>query len=187
MLLTAWSPLHTPRLLLRTLQYDDLTDLMALYGDAAVTRYLPFPAWQGPGDAGAWFEEVAKDIRNGTGLLFVIIDKSSTRVIGTCTLYLYDAGSANVDIGYAMCRAFWKRGLTQEAVSALIEHVFSACGIRRLGAYANTANTASHALLLKLGFTCEGKQRQRWVHQGQIYDAHTYGLLRDDPRPHATL
>ncbi len=175
--------LETPRLCLRLVRQSDLPALMAINGDAVVTRFLPYPTWRDAADAQAWWERIAPASASGAALQFVVIEKATGSLIGACLLFNHEAGSARADIGYVTRRTHWQRGLTFEAVAALIRHAFDGCGLRRLEAQADSANTASHALLLKLGFQCEGLLRQRWVHKGAAYDTHIYGLLASDRQP----
>ncbi len=50
-------------------------------------------------------------------------------------------------------------------------------GLRRLEAEVDPANVASGALLRSLGFTHEGRLRQRWTGKGRTYDVDAFGLL----------
>jgi len=169
--------IETRRLLLRLVLPSDLPDLLQVNGDAEVTRFLPYATWKGLADGEAWFKRMAKISATGDALQFVSVEKDSGRAIGTCLLFRYDSASARAEIGYVMGRASWRRGFTQEALSALITHAFDGCGLRRLEAEVDPANVASNRLLLKLGFTAEGMQRERWVSKGVTADSSLYGLL----------
>ena len=51
---------------------------------------------------------------------------------------------------------------------------------RRMEVEARPENVASNALLLSLGFTHEGRLRQRWTAKGETYDTNIYGCLFED-------
>jgi RimJ/RimL family protein N-acetyltransferase len=78
--------------------------------------------------------------------------------------------------------ATWGRGYATEALQAVCRHLFEDAGIRRIEAEARPDNVASNELLQSLGFTHEGRLRQRWVAKDETYDTNIYGLLIDDWR-----
>ena len=102
------------------------------------------------------------------------------KVIGTLLLFRFEEGSARVELGYVLGRVYWGQGLMTEAVEAICAHVFSALGMRRIEAEVNPVNTASDALLRKVGFTLEGTLRKRWVAKGEAYDTNVYGYLAEE-------
>lgn len=179
------SPQHieTQRLLLRLVTETDIADLLKVNGDDKVTCFLPYATWQSQTDGKEWFDRMHARNKTGTTLQFVIVERESDHVIGSCLLFRYEEGSARAEIGYVMGQAQWQKGFTQEALSALINYAFGECALRRLEAEVNPDNVASNRLLLKLGFTHEGRLRQRWVAKGNINDTNIYGLLRDEWSP----
>ncbi len=183
-------PLPTPdvetdRLRVRPLQPADLSDLLAVNGDPEVTRFLPYATWAGHEDAASWLHRMQALRDAGTGVQLVVQQRADDRVIGTVLLFKFDAPSARVELGYVLGRAHWGRGLMHEALSAVIDHAFGVGGLRRIEAEVNPANLASDRLLAALGFTLEGRARQRWVAKGSTYDTHLHGLLAAEWRPRA--
>jgi RimJ/RimL family protein N-acetyltransferase len=65
-----------------------------------------------------------------------------------------------------------------EALKALVSHAFETMNLRRLEADVDPRNGASIRSLERLGFQREGFLRERWHVNGEIQDAHFYGLLR---------
>ena len=145
-----------------------------------MTRYLPYATWQSLADGQAWFRRIEAMNATGSGLQFVVLEKSSRRVVATCLLFRYDEQSARAELGYVLGREHWGRGLMQEALSALIAYAFDTYALRRLEAEVNPANDPSNRLLQKLGFRKEGLLRQRWFNKGSAHDTHIYGLLREE-------
>jgi PPOX class probable FMN-dependent enzyme len=180
--LVAPPPLQTPRLVVRPIAKADLAGLMAINGDAEVTRHLPYRAWKSPDDARAWFERMQALQATGAALQFVIIDRAGDRVAGTCLLFRHDEGSARAELGYVLGRAYWGQGLMKEALSLLLGAAFGPMGLRRVEAEVNPANARSCRLLSRLGFAKEGLLRGRWVTDGVPYDVEAWGLLAQDWR-----
>ena len=169
--------IDSARLVVRIAERADLADLTQVNGDDEVTRFLPYRSWTSREDAEAWFERMAGIQASGSALQFVLVDKRSSRAIGTCLLFRYDEGSARAELGYALARSHWGAGYMREALHALIGHAFGAMGLRRLEAEVDPANASSTRLLERLGFVREGLLRQRWVRGGRPYDVTLYGLL----------
>lgn len=82
------------------------------------------------------------------------------------------------EIGYTLRRSRWGRGYAREAVSRVIMHAFQDLGYRRVFADTDPDNTASNALLEKLGFRREGYLRESWKTHIGIRDSVVWGLLR---------
>ena len=68
----------------------------------------------------------------------------------------------------------------REALLTFCTHAFQTLGLRRLEAEVNPSNVASNAILRRLGFTCEGTLRKRWVAKGVAYDTNLYGVLCEE-------
>ncbi len=172
--------LLTPRLHLRTVSVADLPDLMAVNGDAAVTRFLPYAAWTSMADAQAWLTRMQDLMGTGTAHQMVLVARATQSVIGTMLAFKLDEGSARVEVGYALGQVWWRQGFMQEALQAWIAHGFQTLPLRRMEAEVNPDNVASNALLARLGFVLEGRLRQRWAAKGVVYDVNHHGLLAAD-------
>lgn len=170
----------TSRITLREVGAEDLPDLMAVNGDPEVTHFLPYATWQSLSDAAAWLERMSKLMVTGSARQLVIVRNADRKVIGTVLLFKFDEGSNRLELGYALGREHWKQGYAAEALRALLSHLFTGLGIRRVEAEVNPANTASNALLQSLGFTLEGFLRERWVAKGAAYGVNVYGLLASE-------
>lgn len=179
-------PLSTPpvieseRLLIRIVAEGDLPSLLTVNGDPQVTKFLPYAAWQSLSDAHAWFERMAGIQATGNALQFVIAQRPSQEVIGSCLLFRFEEGSARAELGYVLGRAHWGHGFMREALAALIGTAFGTMGLRRLEAEIDPRNQASSRLIVRLGFTKEGLLRQRWVAKGEVKDVEIFGLLNHE-------
>lgn len=183
MSLIAPEPLVTERLRIRLIEPRDLPALLAVNGDAQVTRHLPYATWAALADAMAWYERMLKLMEGGSALQFVLVRRADGLPVGTALIFHHDEGSRRAELGYVLGAAHWGQGLMREAAQALVAAAFGPMGLRRLEAEVNPENTASVKLLESVGFRREGLLRQRWIsakNGGTPYDVAIYGLLAED-------
>ncbi len=180
--------LLTPRLRLRPLRVGDAEALWAIFGHPEVARYWSTPPW--PDDTRG-HEMIAGDIADlphGRHLRLALEPLDGGPLIGTCSLFEFDAQSRRCQIGYALARSAWGRGLMHEALTALVGHAFGPLGMRRIEADIDPRNSASARALERLGFQREGLLRERWQVGDEISDTAFYGLLaREWPPQAATI
>ena len=169
--------INATRVHLRPVQVDDLPALMHVNGDDQVTKFLPYASWTKIEDAQAWLQRMDTMAQGGESRQLVIVRNDDDAILGTVLLFRYEEGSARLEIGYVLGRAHWRQGYAREALVAVLAHAFDSMSIRRIEAQVNTANAASSALLLALGFHHEGVLRQRWVDKGAARDVNFYGCL----------
>jgi len=175
--------LRTPRLTLRPLQAGDEADLFAIFGDPQVMRWWSTPAWPSMAPAQALVESDALALASGESLRLGLVARDGGPVLGTCSLFAFHEDSRRAEIGYALARAAWGRGLMHEALSALVAHAFGPLGLHRLEADIDPRNAASARALARLGFREEGRLRERWIVGGEVSDSAIWGRLASDPAP----
>lgn len=153
MALDAPKPIESKRLIVRLVGVSDLPALLKVNGNEAVTRFLPYASWRSMADAKAWWARMEAIQNTGTALQFVIVEKASMSVIGSCLLFHFDARTARAELGYVLGESHWGQGYMHEALSALIAHTFAALPVRELQAEIVSDNLPSARLLLRLGFS----------------------------------
>jgi len=165
---------------LRALTEDDTPDMHAVYSDEVAMAY-----WSNT--PAKTIEEshklVVRDVeaaRKGLVLVWAIESKQTGEAIGKCILWQYDENNQRAEVGYILNRRYWRMGLMGEALVAMIDYAFTGLGLHRLEADTDINNTASLALLEKLGFQREGYCRERWYVGGQRQDSIILGLLEQD-------
>jgi len=174
--------LPTERLLLRPLQAGDASALFAMYGDPQVMRYWSSPPWAGLDQAEAMIAGDAHGLATSEHLRLALADRSDDRLLGTCSLFSFNLSNRRAEIGYALSRAEWGRGLMHEALQALVGYAFETLDLHRLEADIDPRNRASARTLERLGFRLEGVLRERWIVAGEVSDSGLYGLLQRDWR-----
>ena len=98
-------------------------------------------------------------------------------MIGSCGFHLYERRHRRAEIGYELHSDYWRRGIMSEATQAVLQFCFERLGAHRLEADVVEGNSASAALLKKVGFTLEGVWRDRVFKRGAFQSLWQFGLL----------
>ena len=100
--------------------------------------------------------------------------------IGSISVVHHDDAIAMAHIGYCIGRRWWRKGITTEALQAVITFLFEHVGANRIEARHDPRNPNSGRVMQKCGMSCEGTMRQAdWNNQG-VCDCVCYGLLAGD-------
>jgi RimJ/RimL family protein N-acetyltransferase len=165
--------LETERLHLRVLQPDDLDALCELYADPEVMRFLSGPRTREQTQT-LLAEMIKHWVDHGFGR-WALIDKTSGQFIGRCGLN-YLPGTTEIELGYAIGRAHWGRGLTTEAAAMCLHWGFEEFGMERIVAIARPDNGASLRVMQKVGMKYE---KEAFFYNA---DVKYYSLSRDQYR-----
>jgi len=181
--LPATSPtLDAARIRLRQLAEGDTDDMHAVYSDDVAMAYWSNTPTKTIAETRQLVRRDVEAQKNGRALFWAIEWKETGAVIGKCTLWQYDENNQRAEVGYILNRQYWRKGLMSEALAAMTDYAFSGLGLHRLEADTDANNTASLALLEKLGYQREGFFRERWYVNGQRQDSVMLGLLEQDWR-----
>jgi len=136
--------LLTERLLLRPTRRDDLTALHAVMSRPQAMRYWSTPEHETLAETEAYLEATLTAAAQRLSDEFLI--EFDGRVIGK-------AGAWRLpEIGFILHPDFWRKGLADEALRAVIPHLFARHDMDALTAGIDPRNTASWRLLHRLGF-----------------------------------
>ncbi|MCQ9131669.1 GNAT family N-acetyltransferase [Streptomyces hilarionis] len=141
--------LRTERLLLEPYVPEDEEDFVALFQDARVSR------WMGDGSASeaedrALFGRIFTKVY-ARDLFDVWAVRRDGLLVGHAEIKPTDVVAGH-EIIYALAPAAWGSGLGTEVAEAVVAHGFGALGLSEVYATVAAPNTASLALLDRLGF-----------------------------------
>jgi len=176
--LSALPDLPADRVRLRWLTDADAGDIFAIFSEPDVTRYWSSPAFSDLSQARELIRHIHACFEDRSLIEWGIEDRETGRVIGTCTLADLDTSNRRAEVGFALARPWWGRGIAFEAVTAVLDFGFSALELHRVEADADPRNAASIRLLERLGFVREGTLRERWIVAGELQDTAFFGILR---------
>ncbi len=174
--------LETRRLILRKLTADDADDIFVYASDPEVTRYLVWEPHRTISDSRDFVRAALARYEAGIVAPWGIELKGARRLVGTCDYISLSVDHARAEIGYAISRTYWGRGLMTEAVRKIIAYGFDIKKFNRIQAVCEVPNVASARVLEKAGMTFEGVLRQYLIQRSSPRDVKMYAILRNDWR-----
>jgi RimJ/RimL family protein N-acetyltransferase len=146
---------ETERLALRELKESDANFILQLVNEPSWLRYIGDKGIRTVAAAEAYIRTGPASLyaRRGYGLWLVEL-KEGAVPIGICGLIKRDV-LEDVDIGFALLPAYWRKGYAFESAAATVKYGKEVVGLTRLVAIMSPDNFASHCLLEKLGFRFE--------------------------------
>jgi RimJ/RimL family protein N-acetyltransferase len=172
-------PISTERLLLRPFTPDDVDDVFAYQSREDVCRYIPYPP--------RTREQVAERIAPlyarstigdpGQGVLLPVQLRSAGRVIGDVMLHWISREHGTGEIGYVFNPDYAGHGYATEAARALLRLGFADLGLRRIVARTDARNTASAAVLRRVGMRQEAHLVENEWFKGGWSDELDFAIL----------
>lgn len=115
-----------------------------------------------------------------TGCWWKIVDKETGIPVGACGMNHYQPIHEKAEIGYWLLPSYWKKGIIQEVIPAMIGHLFKNWKLHRLEAVIEEGNENSCRTSEKLGFRFEGKLRDAEIKNNRRISLFMYSLLSTD-------
>jgi RimJ/RimL family protein N-acetyltransferase len=180
------SPIATERLVLRPFTLDDLDDLYAIQSRPDVVRYLYWDVRDR--------DEVRKVLQRkinetrlaerGDALALAITVPgavgTSTGVIGEIILWWQSVEHRQGEIGFVLHPEHQGRGYAVEAATAVLDLAFRELGLHRVYGRTDARNTASAALMRRLGMRQEAHFVQNEVFKGGWGDELVFAILENE-------
>jgi ribosomal-protein-alanine N-acetyltransferase len=166
------------QVLLREATADDEDDILSIYSDDRVTRWLSFDSrerLQVRSMLSGLAERAGADPR--VEYFLCVEHPVSGQVIGTTRLEL--GGVFAGKIGYAMAYDHQGKGYGIDAVRTVLDLAFRTLRLHRVTAAIGPDNEASIRLITRLGFEVEGILRDHVFTNGAWRDSLLYSLLED--------
>lgn len=170
--------IQTKRLCLRRFEPEDAPAVYAHYGsDPRVNRYISWAPARTPAGADT-FVKTHLACYDADPAFYGWAIALAGEVIGSIGLFNVNDAAQSAELGYSIGSAWWGKGLTTEAASAVLTYAFDDVGFRRIFATHHVDNRASGRVLQKIGMCREGviKDGQRNT-DGSLSDLILYEAL----------
>ena len=143
--------LTTERLVLRPVTLSDHATLLAHWTTPDVRRFLFDGEVMSADEVTEAIEDSARDFAASGYGLWLIQEKDQADLIGSAGLRpLEDLG---LEVFYSLAPGSWGRGYATEAARAVVEHALGPLGLPEVLAEVDEGNTASVAVVVRLGMT----------------------------------
>lgn len=170
--------LHTPRLVLRSFEPEDLEDFYAYAQDPEVG---PRAGWKPHANRQETEKILGGFIRDGE--VWALWHREDKKVIGSLGLHR-DAARSVEDVrmlGYVLARPYWGQGLMPEAAEAAMDYGFARLGLALISVAHFPFNAASRRVIEKCGFSYEGTRRHALRrYDGMVLDECCYSMTREE-------
>ncbi len=168
--------IETARLRLRMFTSGDLDELLLVFGDPEVMKYLGIEAGTtlSREETKLVLQKMSEFwVRHGFGR-WAVINKEDNKLIGLCGFRLLDDA---LELVYALAKPYWGRGFATEAARASLRFGFEELSYDSIVAITRHANMGSRRVMSKLLMTYE----QEVNHYG--VDGVRYVATRDQVQP----
>ena len=171
--------LTTPRLTLRPFTTDDAPAMFANWAsDPEVTKFLTWPPHSSLDITrmvcSDWVSHYAEPDYYQWAIVY------ENQPIGSISVVNHDDRVAMAHIGYCIGRTWWHKGITTEALQAVMDYLFDQVGIQRIETRHDPRNPHSGAVMRKCGMKYEGTLRQSDRNNQGVCDAAWYALLKNE-------
>jgi ribosomal-protein-alanine N-acetyltransferase len=148
--------IETDRLLLRPLELSDISELIKLWADPLVTKYMGGPRNKESLEQG--FYEDLNSSPSKTDELWPVVEKATLKTIGHCGLLEKQIEKKKAtELIYVFNRSSWGNGYATEMGVGLRQYALEKLGLKTLVALIDPQNFASIKVAQKIGFEKEKK------------------------------
>ncbi len=174
--------IRTERLLLRRYREDDLDRLAAIQALPEVARYVYWELRTRAEVEPALAKRIAETrLEQDDDVVTLAVERQDDGILlGDATIFLRSVANRQVEIGYVFHPDAGGHGYATEATRALVDLAFDDLNAHRVFARTDARNTASAALLRRLGMRQEAHFREAEIFKGSWGDELVYAILADE-------
>lgn len=173
--------LTTERLLLRPITEADAPEFFWLRNSEEVMKYIQLPGFATLEHAKARIQSLNESTLRNEGINWGIsLKEDSDLLIGWILYKSIDLVNHRAEVGYLLHPDYWRKGIVQEAMQAVLDYGFNTLNFHSLEALVNPENEASINLLEKFGFEKEAHFKENFYFEGQFLDTGVYCLLKSN-------
>ncbi len=170
----------TSRLILRKFTVDDAQMMFNNWAnDERVTKFLSWTPHKNIEGTKQCLQIWTNSYSNNNFYHWAI--ENDGQVIGSIGAVSVDEKNHLCEIGYCIGYDYWGKGITTEAMLAIIGFLFIEVGFHRIFAKHDVENPNSGKVMKKCGMIYEGRMRGHYLrHDGTYSDSIIYGIIIDD-------
>jgi len=169
--------LETERLILRPLTIADADAVFSGWAsDPEVNKYMSYALHETINTTIEWLTHEEKNIDSDEYFSWGFVLKENGKLIGSggCG---YDKKHKMFAPGYNIMKVFWGKGLTTEALRAIIDFAVSELGAREFFCNHATENIASGKVMEKVGFVYQKDGEFKKLDGSETFQSREYLLI----------
>lgn len=169
----------TARLFIRNLKLTDLNDFYVYRSNPEVTKYQGFDVMTIEQAKEFIHEQADKEFgKPGEWVQYGIENKSTGKIIGDCAVKLQHDDIRIAEIGITISQLEQKNEYAKEALSGILNFLFTFKNIQRVVCITDAENIASINLLKSLGFRQEGHFIENIFFKGKWGNEFQFAILK---------
>lgn len=171
--------IKTQRLILRRFRLEDAQAMFDNWAsDDEVTKYLTWPTHSSVEITRMVLEDWVSGYQREDLYQWAI--EFEGEIVGSISVVEQNGDIGKAEIGYCIGKRWWHKGITSEALKAVLDYLFDEVGFDRLFARHDPRNPHSGGVMRKCGMTFEGTHRQSDRNNQGICDASVYAILASE-------
>lgn len=174
--------IETDRLILRRYVIEDAAAMYKNWAsDEEVTKFLTWPPHSNEKVSQEIIKNWMEQYSNQNYYHWTIVWKEDgEEPIGDIAVVGLKENIAMAHIGYCIGRAWWHKGITSEALKAVMDFLFDVVDVQRIEAMHDPRNINSGGVMKKCGMKYEGTLRNAARNNQGICDACYYAQLKSE-------
>jgi RimJ/RimL family protein N-acetyltransferase len=165
---------------LRTLRISDAYSIYKNAKDREISKYTRLPYPYRLKYAYDFISLCQENYKKKTDYELGIELKKAGKIIGIISLIHLDNTRKTAEVGYWLGKQYWRRGITKEALTLILDYGFNTLKLARIYAKVLCSNLPSIILLQHAGFKYEGRIRKSFFRDGNGFDELVFSLLDQD-------
>jgi RimJ/RimL family protein N-acetyltransferase len=148
---------------LRTLMISDAYSIYENARDREISKYTRLPYPYRLKHAYDFISLCQENYKKKAGYELGIELKKAGKIIGIISLIHVDNTRRTAGVGYWLGKQYWRRGITKEALTLILDYGFNTLKLARIYAKVLCSNLPSVILLQHAGFKYEGRIRRSFL------------------------
>lgn len=170
--------LETERLILRKVTFADAADIFAYASDEDVAKYVTWDTHKTIQDTERFIRFILSRYENNSPAPWAIEYKENSRVIGTIDFVTWQEYHKVAEVGYALSKDYWGKGLMSESLEAVKVFGFEHMDLVRIQAHCMAENIGSARVMEKAGLTYEGTKKKALLIKNTHCDLKSYAITK---------
>jgi|SRR4030095_5239658 RimJ/RimL family protein N-acetyltransferase len=172
--------IETTRLRMRRLSMRDASDVFEYASVTEVAENVTWENHRNLSDSIHFLRVITQQYENGIPSPWGIIYNETSKLIGTIGFHVWNKINSFAEVGYAISKDYWNKGLMTEALKAILGFGFNHMHLNRIEATCKLQNEASEKVMKKCGFKFEGIMVQKLFAKGEFHDLKLFAITKDE-------